>query len=886
MVEVKKEAEEIFTKAVELHNKGRFNEARGLYEKVIKLDESNVRARVLLGNILYHMGKGEDAESNYRKAIELDPNHAIAYFNIGIIRQDRGDLDGAVEFYEKTREKNPKYSQAYSSLGAILRDKGDLLGAFKNFKKALELEEGAKLPKEEMAKILGRVQEEVRRRDLIREAEELLIEGGAMAESGNLERAIEVYKRAIELNPTYLIGYYLLGLAYEKMGDSKLAGETYNRIVDIDPNVGFKEASPEPIKLLERLAGVPLLGLGGLSKTATAFRDRLREKPKETTSFWNFARQAAKPEKWEGFLRQGMKKESTGDIDDAIEEYKKAIEANPKIPVPYYLLGLALESKGDPDGAFENYQRAAALDSDLLAPHVSWDLSGLLSDRLGGAQMNTAESLEILGAFRKQANKKGAVPLKEFVVKRLERKSIEELREGYLLDVGGDATRAVQKFRQATRIDPHNVLAYLLLGLAQESIDKPEEALQQYKKIDQIDLSRAIRDVPEDIKDIINKYMAKTTESGHKVGAVLAKYADLVAKSPDKMLELLGYIEDIQLDSVSNIMRTALKGGVVLESGAKIIRDVDDFPVEPSEEEKLAAKQAAGVGADLVAMVWKYKTARTIRSIAFDPLKKGVLAGSETGVLYHLDDKGGLLRKVNFEAGVVDLDVSRGAAIAAVALQNGVVKQIDLKKYSVLWEVNLANSRPRSVSISSDGNYVAVGLEDSNVARLSRGKVEWMRATRGFISKVGISNDGRTIVAASDDGDLYMVRERMGLAPMVESIPIKKPLRAMAVTGDGKYMVAATDDGDIYMFDEKKNLLWKQEIGQATYGLGIDANGIYVVAGSSNGKVFLYDRSGKLLWEYSTGDNIWSADMTEDGKTIVLGCGLVFGGVYMMRSAA
>ncbi len=886
MAEVKKNVDELFAKAAELHNKGDLKQARKLYEEILEIDKKNEKVHVLLGNILYYMGEGAEAEKHYLKATEIDPNYAIAYFNVGVIRQDKGNLDGAIEFYQKTIEKKPDYPQAYSNLGAVLRDKGDLLGAFKNFRKALEMDKGAEISKKEMEKILDKVQEEVRRRDLIREAEELLAEGGAMELGGNLEKAVEFYKRALELNPRSIVAYYMLGLAYEKLGNMKLAFETYNRTTDIDPEVSSKEASLESIKLLERLTGVPFLGVWGLSKTAGSFRELLRKKPKEAMSLKDFFRKETKLEKPEYFLKQGAEKEARSDLEGAIADYKRAIEANPRIPIPYYMLGLALESKGDMDGALENYQKAASLDSDILAPQASWELSALLSNKLGGVQIDTSESLEILSAFRKSIDKKEMGSLGTFVQKRLGTKAVEELKAGYLLDVGGDTSRAIQKFRQATRIDPNNVLAYLILGLAQESMDKPEEAMEQYKKIEQLDLSKATRDIPTDVSGIVNEYMTKTTSSGHKVGAVLAKYMELVTKNPDKMVELLGYIEDIKLDSISNIIRGYIRGEVVLEEGGRIIRDVEEFPVETAEKEKGVVRRPAEVGADMVALAWKYKTARTIRTVAFDPLGKSVLAGSETGVIYHLDDKGDLLRKLKKDVAVVDLDIARDATTAVVALQNGIVEQIDLKNDKILWKIDLSKNGPRSVAISQDGNYVAVGLQDSNIAKLSGGRVERMSATKGFIAKVDISMDGKTIVGASDDGSLYIIKERLSLAPKVDSIPINKPLRAVALSPEGKYAAASTDDGDVYLFDEKKNILWKRELGQVVYGLGVSADGRYVVAGSSNGRVLLHDRSGKLLWEYSSGDNVWSADISEDGKSIVLGCGLVFGNVYLLKSAA
>lgn len=883
MPDKKKEVDKIFIKAAELHSRGNLRKARELYEDVVKLDERNAKAYVLLGNIIYQTGDVVEAERHYNKAIEIDPEHAIAYFNIAMIRQDCGDLDGAVEFFKKTIEKKPDYPEAYSNLGAVLRDKGDLLGALKNFKKALEMDGKSEVSKKEVEKILGRVQEEVRRREIIREAEELLLEGGAMVDEGHLDRAVEFFKRAMELNPASMIPYYLLGLAYEKMGNFRLARETYRLTLGLDKS-GSKDVSPKLIGLLERLTNVSFQGVEGFSKRVASFLEKLKEKPDEVLSFKDFIKSETRQEMLEHFLRLGVEKESHGDIDGAVMEYRKAIKANPRSQVPYYMLGLVLESMGEMEAAIENYQKAVSL-VDTSDHEASRELSVLLSNRLGGVEMRASELSEMLKEFKGATDRENKATFGAMIQRRLSKKSVEELKEGYLLDIGGDAERALEKFRQAAWVDQNNVLSYIVLGLAEENLDRSEEAMKEYRKLDKIDFRKATREIPNEVVDIVNDFMTRTTSSGHKVGKVLASYIELVSKNPDKMLDLLGYIEDLKLDSITDIIRGHLKRDALTVKSARIIRDVGDFP--ESGEERTVVRNPADVGADLVELIWKYKTARTIRCIAIDPMGKGVLAGSETGLVYYLDEKGGLIAKLDMETAVVDLDISGGGAFGVVALQNGVVKQIDLKKRVVSWEIDLSDSGPRSVAISYDGKHVAVGFEDSNIAKLSGGKVEWIRATRSLISKVDISMDGFTIVGASEDGSLHVIKEKAGLAPMEDFIRINKSLRAIALSPDGKFTAVGTDEGSIYMLDEKKNVLWKRELGQVVvYGLAISAEGKYAVAGSSNGKATLYDGEGKVRWEYSTGENIWGADISEDGKNVTLGCGLVFGNVYLLKSEA
>jgi len=872
--------DDLLSKAAELHSRGDLKKASEIYKQVLEIDEKNLKAHVLLGNIFYYYNDSKDAEWHYSRAVEIDSDYAMPYFNIGVIKGDNGHFDEAIEFYEKAIEKNPNYPQAYYNIGAIYRDKGDMFEAFKNFKMALDLDEHAAISKEEIEKIFEKIQSEVTKRELLKEAEELLLEGGAIEEGGDLKRATDYYRRAVELNPGSIIAHYLLGLAYEKMGDMKLAFETYNKAMIIDPEAALKEASFDSIKLLQHLSGVPGLGVEDFSKTAQAFRDRLKKKPNEIVSFKNFIKDA-KPKGMEYFLMRGMQVESSGDVQGAIREYNKAIEANPQSAMPYYLLGLALESTGNEGGAIESYKKAGGAAEELSAQD-SWILSALLSNKVGGIVLEASECSQIFNNFSKAAGDKGAGSLVGYVKRQVSKKSIDELKEGYLLDFGGDSSLALEKFREAARMDPNNALAYIIHGLAYENTEKQDEAMKQYSKMDKLDFGHAERGISGEVLDIVNEYMSRTTKSGHRVGDVLTKYIELVAKNPDRMLDLLGYIEDIKLDSVSSIIREHMKEEMPIDTGARIIRDVEDFQVQ-KELQKEVVKQA-GVGAGLVALDWKYKTARTVRSIIFGPNGSGLLAGSETGVLYHLDPKGGLQKKIQLEDAAVDLDMTQDASKATAVLKNGMIILVDLKTGEVLWKLDMSENRPRNVAVSQDGKQVAVGLQDSHVAKLSEGRVVWTHATKGLTSKVDISADGKTMYVASDSGEFSIITEENS-EPVEDSVSLNQPLREVALSPDGKFIAVGSEDGDIFLLDENKNVLWKRELGHVANGLRVTRDGKYVLAGSSNGKALLHNHEGTLLWEYATEDNIWDADISDDGKTIVLACGLIFGSVYMLRSA-
>jgi len=70
-----------------------------------------------------------------------------------------------------------------------------------------------------------------------KETEESLIELGKFYFiNGKYDKAIEEFKKAIELNPRNSETYYNLGLVYEAKNNIEEARKMYEKSVEIDPN--------------------------------------------------------------------------------------------------------------------------------------------------------------------------------------------------------------------------------------------------------------------------------------------------------------------------------------------------------------------------------------------------------------------------------------------------------------------------------------------------------------------------------------------------------------------------------------------------------------------------------------------------------------------------
>lgn len=148
-----------------------------------------------------------------------------------------------------------------------------------------------------------------------------------------------------------------------------------------------------------------------------------------------------------------------------------------------------------------------------------------------------------------------------------------------------------------------------------------------------------------------------------------------------------------------------------------------------------------------------------------------------------------------------------------------------------------------SISISSDGSYVAIGTENKNVILLSNhGKILWSNNIGGEVEAVSISQDGNYVVTSTSG---YLDNQNVRRV-----------------------------DGTIYLFSITGNLLWKYTTGPTldseVYTISITKDGNYVAAGTSGGTLYLLSKSGELLWYYKMGARILSINTTFDGASIVV----------------
>ena len=161
-------------------------------------------------------------------------------------------------------------------------------------------------------------------------------QGNVLMMLGQIDKAIERYSHAIDLNPNYAEAYTNRGLAYQNKGDYDRAIEDHNKALDLNPS--YAEA---------------YFNRGGAYKSKNNYDRAIADFNKATDLNPNFAG---------AYNHRGVVYLDRGDYDCAIADFTKAIDLDPDfVAEAYYNRGLAYHKKGEIDKALKDYTKAIDL---------------------------------------------------------------------------------------------------------------------------------------------------------------------------------------------------------------------------------------------------------------------------------------------------------------------------------------------------------------------------------------------------------------------------------------------------------------------------------------------------------------------------------------------
>lgn len=308
-----------------LQGAGRFNEAREILERGLRIEPGMPDLHNMMSGVERDLGHSDQAIASARRYVELTNGEANAYDSLGIANQSFGKYAEAREAYERALARKPDFDIALVHLGNLEYQLGryrDALGRFRDYVRLVP--RSADRAHHNMAWVYWR--------------------------KGDLTRADAEATEAVRLAPA-VRDYPLF--------QAMIRGTTYPGLNILPPEPVFTGRGSRPnLRPWYSYAGAVVLRERG-ADALEYFRAALREPP---------APWIIDPlETWLGDALLGL-----GRLDEAEAEYRRVLSGNPNYPMALYRLGLTLERKGNKREARKQFERFRVVwkDADPDLPEI------------------------------------------------------------------------------------------------------------------------------------------------------------------------------------------------------------------------------------------------------------------------------------------------------------------------------------------------------------------------------------------------------------------------------------------------------------------------------------------------------------------------------------
>lgn len=224
--------------------------------------EEKLKEFYSLGKENFACGLYEDALLYFSEFIKGNTRFADVYHMLGVIYHQRGEFEEAVKAFKRALKLNPSYTEAYLNLAVTYSDLG-------KFKQAEEVYAQAAAATQMQAKF--GIKDKFARGKLANMHVEI---GDIYKGLGLHDEAIEEYRKALKLNPSFVDVKTKLGVAYRDKGDTKQAIKELKEAKRLKP--GYSVAG---INL-----GITYYSQGKIKEAKREWKDVLKRDSKNETA--------------------------------------------------------------------------------------------------------------------------------------------------------------------------------------------------------------------------------------------------------------------------------------------------------------------------------------------------------------------------------------------------------------------------------------------------------------------------------------------------------------------------------------------------------------------------------------------------------------------------
>jgi predicted O-linked N-acetylglucosamine transferase (SPINDLY family) len=224
-------------------NAGRPRDAEQRALRALTLAPGNVQHAYTLGQALTAQGRHGEAASAYRRALAASPQSSAIHYALGLTLAAAGHLDAAATAFDRAAHLDPAFAAAEFQLGQALQRLGRLEEAASAYERGLAREPASLGPLVNLGAVLGLLGRHVEAEDVARRAirldprrsEPYANLGKSLCEAGLNNNAVDAFERALAqgLRDAELLND--LGGALYNAGLAEQAVSRYREAVAADP---------------------------------------------------------------------------------------------------------------------------------------------------------------------------------------------------------------------------------------------------------------------------------------------------------------------------------------------------------------------------------------------------------------------------------------------------------------------------------------------------------------------------------------------------------------------------------------------------------------------------------------------------------------------------
>lgn len=175
--------------------------------KTFRVAPSHINVYYNLANLIKRdPARLEEAELLYRTAIRMRPSFESAHMNLGDVLLKMSRIDEAEKAYKKAIEIKPKYADAHFNLGVVYLSKKSPVEASRSFQKALSVDPNHVLSMVNLALMLQESKK-----------------------ASDLDKAVSLYSRVLELDPTNEKALFNMGVVAMDLGQGEEAEKWFKK---------------------------------------------------------------------------------------------------------------------------------------------------------------------------------------------------------------------------------------------------------------------------------------------------------------------------------------------------------------------------------------------------------------------------------------------------------------------------------------------------------------------------------------------------------------------------------------------------------------------------------------------------------------------------------